>query len=49
MHKIKLTAGSLKKDCTEEVKNFVKKQSFLYKRLFKAFPNFKFINILKKK
>lgn len=48
MHKIKLTAGSLKKDCTEEIKNFVKKQSFLYKRLFKAFPNFKFINIIKK-
>ena len=53
MCKIKVETDHLKKDCTEEInekiRKFIKKQSFLYKRLFKAFPNFKLISKIKNK
>lgn len=51
--KLKIAAETLKKDNTEEitenVRNFIKKQSYFYKRLLKAFPNFKLMDKLRKK
>ena len=48
INKVKVAADNLRKDCTEEIhekiKTFIKSKSFLYKRLFKAFPNLK-VNI----
>ena len=53
MHKIKVATEDIKKDNTEEinkkVQEYVQKQSFLYKRLFKAFPYYKIIQRIKKK
>lgn len=53
MHKIKMAADDVKKDNTEEinkrVKEFVQSQSFLYRRLFTAFPDYKILERIKKK
>ena len=53
MHKIKIATQNIKKDNTEEinkkVQEFIQSQSFLYKRLFTAFPDYKIIQKIKKK
>ena len=53
MHKIKVATEDIKKDNTEEinkkVQEFVQSQSFLYKRLFTAFPDYKIIQKIKNK
>lgn len=51
--KVKVAADNIRKDCTEEIneriKKFIKDSSFLYKRLFKAFPNLNLITKIKNK
>lgn len=53
MHKIKVVTDDIKKDNTEEitkkVQEYIQKQSFLYRRLFKAFPDYKIIEKIKKR
>lgn len=53
MHKIRVATDDIKKDNTQEinkkVQEFVQSQSFLYKRLFTAFPDYKIIQKIKKK
>ena len=47
MNKVKMVTSNIRKDSTDEVneivKKFIKNNSVLYKRLFKAFPNLKFL------
>lgn len=51
--KVKVAADNIRKDYTEEInekiRKFIKESSFLYKRLFKAFPNLNLIIKIKSK